>query len=172
MYHWKKETILLKHVKFADNTILIKSGKLFLFSYLEVGEFSTLIYELDLKHKEVKLLENIKHDSNQYRPAGNFYVKGNKLYRPVQYNINSYGERIILKEVLSVTPYVEKTVKEIRADEYGRQWNGMSTHTYAQMGDLTVVDVLDAVDLPVYKRVVLVRKVRNVLFKIKYKLIG
>ena len=48
----------------------------------------------------------------------------------------------------------------------------MSTHTYAKMDDLTAVDVLDEVDLPIYKRIVLIRKVRNVLFKLKYKLIG
>lgn len=172
LFHWKKDAILLKHVRFADNTVLNRNGKLLLFSYWEIGEFSTHVYELNLKLKKVRLIEKVKHDSNQFRPGGFFYEEGNKLYRPVQYNVNSYGERIIIKEVLSVTPFVEKTVKEIIADEYGNQWKGMSTHTYAKMNDLTAVDVLDEVDLPIYKRLVLIRKVRNVLFKLKYKLIG
>lgn len=172
LYHWKKDAVLMKHVKYADNTILKKDGKLFLFSYLEIGEFCTFVYELDIKLKKVRLIEKVKHDSNQFRPAGHFYIEGHYLYRPVQYNVNSYGERIIIKEVSSIIPYVEKTVKEIVAGEYGDHWKGMSTHTYAHMDNLTVVDVLDEVDLPLYKRIVLVRKIRNVLFKVKYKLIG
>lgn len=170
LLQWNKVKNILEHVKYADTTVFVDGEKVYLFAYEEGKEFRTHIYLLDMFDFTATKLEEIIHEQNIYRPAGKFFHKNGILYRPVQYNINKYGEKILINKIISIQPFKETLCKEITATEYSKDLFGCNTHTISFAGDVCAVDYLCPANLPLYERLTIIRKIRNCLYKIKYRL--
>lgn len=167
---WSKCTDLLTHVRYADTTVYVKDEKVYLFSYEEGKHYKTHIFLLNMLDFSIEKIEEIDHDKNIYRPAGKFFTCEEKLYRPVQYNVNNYGEKILINKIISLQPFREEYCREIKAEDFREELIGLNTHTYSVLGEMESADYLCPVDLPFFEKFVIIRKVRNMFFKIRFKL--
>lgn len=170
LYTWKKHGILLHKVRYADSTVLLADGGVYLFSYeYSAGKYISHIFELEPDTLKVAEIEHIVHDCNIGRPAGNFILEpGGEIFRPTQNNIRRYGESMFVNQVTSIRPFVESKVWEILPESLS---GGVTnTHTLAYDDDLVVVDVLRQVAIPFLYRMIYVRKVRNGIYKMLYKI--
>ena len=75
------------------------------------------------------------------RPAGNIFVKENRIYRPSQNCAERYGYSMSIQEilVLNENDYEEKNIDSILPN-----WSKdiLCTHTLNHMDGLTVIDAL------------------------------
>ncbi|MCM1326106.1 MAG: hypothetical protein NC094_09685 [Bacteroidales bacterium] len=170
LYTWKKHGILLNKVRYADSTILLINGEVYLFSYEDTaGEYISHIYGLIPDTLEITEIENIKHDHNIKRPAGNFILQPDgKIFRPTQNNIKSYGESMFVNQVTSIKPYIESEVREILPKSLC--WGGTKTHTLGYCDNLVVIDMGKQTEIPFFYRMVYIRKIRNGIYKLLYKM--
>jgi hypothetical protein len=74
------------------------------------------------------------------RPAGAVFRIGEKIYRPGQNCLGTYGRSIVINEILELTPdiYKEKKIAEIKADDFPVYKQG--THTLNFGTDWAVFD--------------------------------
>ncbi len=173
MGRWVRKKILLRGVKYSDSTVLCcgEDDNCYIFCYLEDGgRYETDVYRLNLERFSVEKSFTVHHKENGFRPAGNFfYSKEGKTFRPLQYNVETYGEYIRIYEMDSFRPFSEHLVREVRiSDLTGIAWEGACrTHTLGCEGQVTVVDFLVEKDAPIQKAFFLIRRMRNLYYKIK-----
>lgn len=170
IFSWKKEKELLKGVKLVDSTVYIKE-KAYIISYSEKEPWMTYVFEFNLDKMCVTELERVSTSENICRPAGYLFMENAALFRPVQNNISSYGESIIINEISSIVPFREEKVTEIQPSQLDNDKNRYSnTHTISKNGRVEVFDVKEKEQVSLRYRNVLIRKVRNKLYEIRYKL--
>ncbi|MCM1101475.1 MAG: hypothetical protein NC079_08235 [Clostridium sp.] len=171
LYTWKRHGRLLNKVKYADSTILLVGREVYLFSYEDNGgKYITHIFELNPDTLQVTEIENIVHDRNDKRPAGNFVLQPTgQIFRPVQNNIRSYGESMLVNRVTSIKPFTESKVYEICPESLGFDEPKTKTHTLAYDNDLVVVDINRQTTVPFFYRMVYIRKIRNRMYKLLCK---
>ena len=172
IYTWKKICVLKKNIRLADSTILIKNKKIYIFSYEESKNFITHIYELDINNRKINEIQTIVNEFNNKRPAGKFFEKDGNLYRPVQKNINKYGESILINQINSINPFIEENVDELTATQLTSGKYTENTHTLSIDDELEIIDTIDNVELSFVYRNIYIRKIRNLIYKIKYKIIS
>jgi hypothetical protein len=138
---------LMDNINAVDNTLLFHNDKWWLFTGVSENEGSSpevelfIFYSDDLftNRWQAHLLNPLKSDAKDARPAGKIFYKDGKLFRPSQDCSKFYGYGIDLNEivVLSENEYKEKTVASIRPD-----WDKkiLATHTYGTEGNLKVID--------------------------------
>ncbi len=166
MYSWKKKGNLLEGIYLADNTIHIMDEKIFCFSYEEGNSNRTHIYLIDLERCSAKEIECIDHIENNKRPGGNFFYKGEKLFRPVQNNLKCYGESLIIYEIKSIVPFIEEYSYEIKPSSLcDKNHKYIKTHTLYSDKCFQVVDVFEEVDIPIICRLFVIRRIRNVYYR-------
>ncbi len=147
-HRWRFKQSLMKNVAAVDTTLIRHAGKWWMFTALAEVEAAAPNVELFLFHADDLLGEWTPHPRNpiisdvkRARPAGSFFLRDGKLFRPSQDCSHAYGYGFDLNEVetLTETDYREKRVTSIRPD-----WdrNILGAHTYAHCGDLTVIDAL------------------------------
>lgn len=99
-YKWEKVKTLLFGEDYADSTFFDFENKKYLINYQKKeGKFSLNLYEFCLNKFELIQVDSIITKNDNIRPAGNFFYKNNKIYRPSQKNDLCYGEAIIINEV-------------------------------------------------------------------------
>jgi hypothetical protein len=113
----------------------------------ETGSSNGLLDELHLFYSDdLFTTEWVSHpcnpiitDVSSARPAGNIFMKDNKLYRPSQDCAGMYGRAININQIttLSETEYSETLVTKILPDK-GKGIIG--THTFNFSDSLTLVD--------------------------------
>jgi hypothetical protein len=146
-YKWAYKQCLMKNVSAVDTTLIRYANKWWLFTAMSENEDSAPNIELFLFFRE-QLLEGewqahpqnpIISDVKCARPAGSLFVKNGKLFRPSQDCSKVYGYGFDLNEitVLSEKYYCEKKTLSVRP-EWDNNISG--THTYANKGNLTVID--------------------------------
>lgn len=170
IYNWKKMATLKNHVRLADTTVFVLNKTVYLISYEEEKEYITHIYMLNMSNYEVNEIEKIKNSSNNKRPAGKFFYYNQKLYRPVQNNIKKYGESVIINEIKSLRPFREITVKELTAAFFDNKFKKSNVHTLSFDDDIVVIDILEETKLPFYYNFIFIRKIRNLVFKLRLNL--
>jgi hypothetical protein len=86
-------------------------------------------------------LNPIVSDVKRTRAAGSIFVKDGMVFRPSQDCSKMYGYGFDLNEIvaLSEKEYYERTVISVRPDQFSKV---IATHTYANQGNLTVIDAL------------------------------
>ena len=142
---WERQATLLSGLELADVTITRHDGRYYLFgaSYDGKGGYSDT---LAIYHAEDLLGPWLPHASNPVlidrssaRPAGNFVVIGQSLWRPVQDCTSGYGGALGLAEVteLSPTSFSQVVRHSIRP---GSSWPGRKLHTLNRCGSLEVID--------------------------------
>lgn len=147
-YEWKKIATLANNINAADTTVFVQDNKYYIFIYEQNYNPDKLsIAHLNL---ETFKLENICSVMEYYtrvgRPAGNIFVEGDKYYRPVQYGINEYGEKIFVYrfafDVIN-KKYKEEKVKELSLADFDEKLEKQGfkcCHTYNSVGDFEVID--------------------------------
>lgn len=150
LYKWNnKDEIfdfqqVLLNVAGVDTSIVNYHGYWWLFCGLknELPNEKLHIYysnELTGEYKS-HLLNPVKVDPAGSRPAGQFIVKNDVLYRPAQHSVNWYGEKIDWFKVNELTPttFSEEYAGEIAPQ---KQWeHNMGVHTFSQTSKLLVID--------------------------------
>ena len=111
---WQKEKDILAE-KAIDATIL-KHNNLYWLFYMK-GAYELHINYSDNLHGEWQPHPKnpVKTGLESARPAGNFFTKNNKLYRPAQNCSKTYGGSIVINHItkLTVKDFEEEQVKEI-----------------------------------------------------------
>lgn len=163
---WEIVTTLLDGIMAVDTTVFRMNNKYFVFIYEPDGNKNTLsIAELDLDKGILGRKEIVKvYESKTGRPAGNVVYAGGKMYRPTQYGVNYYGEKVIFKEFTFDTDsfqYEETDVYELEPRNImipGLK-NIYGIHTYNASSKFEVLDCY-------YERVFLTRPVMLLLKKL------
>jgi hypothetical protein len=146
---WKFKMSLMRDVKAVDTTLFFYGGKWWLFTGLaeNVGAFPEV--ELFLFYSDDLFTTRwISHPLNPVisgvasaRPAGRLFIKNGKIFRPSQDCSKSYGYGFNINEItcLNEQEYQEKKVAAVKP-----HWDPklIATHTYTQVGELTVIDGL------------------------------
>jgi len=147
-HNWKFKQSLMENVSAVDTTLIHYANKWWLFTALAENEAAAPNFELFLFYSDdifggkwVPHPQNpIVSDVKSARPAGSIFVKDGKLFRVSQdcSKIYGYGFDLNEVEVLSETEYREKRTLSIRPN-----WDKkiLATHTFANCGNLTVIDV-------------------------------
>jgi hypothetical protein len=147
-YKWNFKQHLMNNVSAVDTTLIHYCGKWWLFTAMAENEAAApyvelfLFYTDDLFSGEWKAhLQNpIISDVKSARPAGSLFLKDGRLFRPSQDCSKAYGYGFDLNEImiLTETEYREKKISSTRPN-----WDKsiLATHTFANCGNLTVIDV-------------------------------
>jgi hypothetical protein len=82
----------------------------------------------------------VKTDDSSSRPAGTPFTHEGRLYRPAQDCSSGYGLRVVLNEIVRLTPteFDEHVVTTVAPDASGPYPDGL--HTISTAGDWTVID--------------------------------
>ena len=146
---WRLKITLMKGVKAVDTILFHSQGKWWLFTAIaeqaaaapQVELFLFYSDELFTDRWQAHPMNPIVSDVKRARAAGGIFVKDGMLFRPSQNCSDIYGYGFDLNEiiVLSETEYYESTVTSVRPDGCKRI---IAMHTYANRGDLTVMDFL------------------------------
>jgi hypothetical protein len=102
----------------------------------------------------------VKVDIRSARPAGTPFVQGGALYRPAQDCSRTYGGRVIINRVLTLTPleFREEAFVAVDPDRAGPYPGGL--HTLSQVGSVTLIDGKRVVFVPAEFRRVLFKKLK------------
>ncbi len=141
---WKKAASLVRDFPGVDTTVFQYEGRWWLTcSDGEAGPYDKLYAwyaESILGPWEPHGSNPVKRDIGSSRPAGTpFFYKGD-LYRPAQDCSTTYGRRVALNRVISLTParFEEEPVAFI--EPYGKGPYPHGLHTVASVGKITIVD--------------------------------
>jgi hypothetical protein len=146
---WKFKITLMKDVDAVDTTLFYLRGKWWLFTAIseeaaavpQVELFLFYSNELFTDQWYAHPLNPIVSDVKRTRAAGSIFVKDGMVFRPSQDCSKMYGYGFDLNEIvaLSEKEYYERTVISVRPDQFSKV---IATHTYANQGNLTVIDAL------------------------------
>lgn len=169
--NWQLEKNLIENIECVDTTVFQYKSKMYLITYIQGNmEYITKVYLLDMDKLELNEVYSVNKKENVYRPAGKIFERDGAFFRPVQYNINSYGEKIRLMEI---NPDKNDWIGNVK-DEYTIQTFGLcdmsKTHTYNKIQDVCVVDALHEYTTVLTPFYILRRKCHNFRFKIKNSL--
>lgn len=141
---WEKVATIISDFDAADPTVIRHEGLYWLFCTSEKNGSSINLYiwySTDLFGEWKPHPKNpVKTDIRSARPAGTPFVYNGQLYRPAQDSSGTYGGRITINKVTTLTPtdFKEEVVKTI--DPYRHSPYPDGIHTISVMGDKTIID--------------------------------
>lgn len=139
---WRKEGVLLQ-ADAVDSSMVQYDGRWWLFYGLRSTRGAELFvsYADDprgpwLPHAK----QPVKKDAASSRSGGTPFVHMGKLYRPAQDCSQGYGRRLVINEVLALSPteFEEKVVAAVEADKNSPYPHGR--HTLSAFGEITLID--------------------------------
>jgi len=146
-YKWNFKQCLMENISAVDTTLVYHAHKWWLFTAIAENAAAMpnaelfLFYSDDLfsgkwvAHPKNPIISDVKIA----RPAGSFFTEDGKLFRPSQDCSKTYGYGFDLNEIeiLSETDYHERKILSARPN-----WDKkiLATHTFANCGNLTVID--------------------------------
>lgn len=103
----------------------------------------------------------VKVDVRSARPAGTPFVQDGVLYRPAQDCSRTYGGRVIINRVRTLTPtaFREEAFIPVEPDRAGPYPSGL--HTLSQIGNATLIDGKRVLFIPAEFRRVLFKKLSS-----------
>ncbi len=138
-----EEKMLLDKVEAVDPTLFLYEGTWWLF--FTIKKYSTthlyVYYSKDLKGTYEPHRRNpVKIDICSARPAGTPFISGGILYRPAQDCSVTYGGRVVINQVLTLTKdeFKEKVVRIIDSVPGSPFDDGL--HTISSVGNYTLID--------------------------------
>jgi hypothetical protein len=145
-HRWRKLATLIENRAIVDATLFRHADYWWLAGAAD-GDLATVGSDLHLWFAPGPLGPWTAHPSNPVktdvrsaRPAGTPFVVDGVLYRPSQDSSTTYGARIVLNRVESLTPtsFREQPVAFVEPDAAGPYPDGL--HTICAVGDITVID--------------------------------
>jgi hypothetical protein len=144
-HRWTKEATVIADVQLSDATLVCHGGQLWMFACERAssGSYSdtlSLFTAPELKGPwRPHVLNPVLINQREARPAGGFFARDGKLWRPVQDCHRGYGTGIGLAEVtrLDETGY-EQAVRAVLSP--GSDWSGRRLHTLTRYGALECID--------------------------------
>jgi hypothetical protein len=140
-FHFKKVLIDIAGV---DVSVVNFEGRWWLFCGLKNNSPNEKLFiyysdELTGTYK-AHTLNPVKTNPAGSRPAGQFIIKNDVLYRPAQHSVNWYGEKIDWFKISKLTPssFVEELVGEISPQQSWTHNKGL--HTFSKSSEIMVVD--------------------------------
>ncbi len=105
----------------------------------------------------------VKTDIRSSRPAGNFFIENNILYRPSQDCSMTYGGRIAINKItkLTTSEFEEETIGHINPVQNCFYSKGV--HTISSVGNYTVIDAKRFIFVWAAFCYQLMRKVKKIL---------
>ncbi|QFT90336.1 hypothetical protein FIU87_16980 [Bacillus sp. THAF10] len=144
---WKKCKTILKDFAAVDSTIIKHKGRYWLFCTKANTAPGSDNYELHIFYAN-KLFDNwlphhanpVKMDIRSSRPAGTPFIKDGVLYRPAQDCSKTYGGRIVINRIITLTPenFQEESVAYVEPRKDSIYPDGV--HTISSIGDVTIFD--------------------------------
>jgi hypothetical protein len=147
-YRWEFVMNLMENTSTADATLFYYNNKWWLFCCVDdSGLHEGLLDELHLFYSDTLFSKNwkshpgnpISSDTRTARPAGEIFIRDNKIYRPSQDCSGIYGRGMNLNEIvkLSETEYEEVVVKKVFPQDDSAF---MGTHTFNASDAIKVID--------------------------------
>lgn len=166
--NWEFEKEILKDIQCVDTTVFEYRSIIYLITYIEKNpNYITKVYTLDMNKLDVNEVYSISKNENTCRPAGKIIEKGGTFFRPVQYNINTYGEKIRLLEINPAkNDWMGRVKCECTVNSFGVN-DMLKTHTYSQVQEISAIDALHEYVTLLSPYYVLRRKCHNFYYKIK-----
>jgi hypothetical protein len=140
---WEKEAVLLDGVPALDPSIVQFKNRWWLFYAIQSGNsldlyiaYADSIYGPWRPHAK----QPVKSDSASTRPGGTPFIHEGRLYRPAQDCSKVYGGRVVINEVVVLSPveFEEKVASVVEPDRNGPYPDGL--HTLSAMGNKTLID--------------------------------
>jgi hypothetical protein len=142
---WTKVATLLSGIEMSDATLVRHNGRLWMFAATRDGQGS---YSDTLSLFSAPKLTGpwtphpanpVLVDQRAARPAGGFFVRDDRLWRPVQDCERGYGTGIGLAEVVRLNEAAfEQRVHTVLRTPAG--WTGRRLHTLTRYGQLECID--------------------------------
>ena len=146
-YKWEFKKRLIDNIAAVDTTILFYKEKYWLFANVVKNEGASSLDELFLYSSNTLISDNwvshpcnpIVSDVRKSRPAGNFFLYKENLFRPSQNCSKNYGYGMKINRVLKLT---ETEYEEIVVNSIYPNWDEklFATHTFSYCEKLTVID--------------------------------
>jgi hypothetical protein len=140
---WTLECEIMSGTEVLDPTIYKFGGNWWMFHTRRLTSNS----ELYISYSDSLFGDWQEHDQNPVkidpqsaRPAGEFVMSGDELYRPSQYCETEYGEKIVINKIASLTEteFSEEKYCEIETSDTGLYPNGC--HTLASEQNVVCID--------------------------------
>lgn len=159
-----KKTIIEKE-PLLDSTILFHNNKYWLFSTKRGSKSNSDLY---IYHSNKWDGDYVAHKGNPVktslsgsRPAGNFIVHNNSIYRPTQNSAEYYGKSILLQKILHLDEEkFEETVETELTLQKNNKFN-FGIHTINITNDVIVVDGLRKIFSPFTQIKIFLNKALN-----------
>ncbi len=163
---WVKVGNLLENIPIVDATLFRHEGTWWLAGSEPTAKGTTC--ELHLWHAPAIIgpwrphaANPVKMDIRSARPGGTPFYENGELYRPAQDCSRTYGGRVIINRVVTLTPtaFHETHAASVEPDPKGAYPAGL--HTLSQVGGITLIDGKRVVFSPAEFRRVLVHFLRS-----------
>jgi hypothetical protein len=173
---WIKLATLIGNASIVDAT-LFRHERLWWLAGASDGGVATVGADLHLWYSSEITGPWIPHPDNPVktdvcsaRPAGTPFVSGGALYRPAQDSSKTYGSRVVINRVstLTTTAFREEPVAFVEPDGKGPYPDGL--HTLSAVGGMTLVDGKRLELAPAEFRRVIGRMLRRRLRKVANRL--
>lgn len=140
--HKLDEPICILNDAVADSTILKnEDGYILIATKSENSQENAYLYNSQDLFGVYKIVSEdpVQKKRSCSRPAGNWIHLSERIYRPTQDCVNSYGGAINLMKVESMNPFCEKEVLSIKPTDY-KYSLGIHTINFSKDSNLAVVD--------------------------------
>lgn len=132
-FQWEREKVLVEGDSYADSCMIHHDGTWYLFTTAWYGRKSGLrifVSEDFLGDYTEHPLSPVTDDIALSRCGGSVFQYGGKLFRPVQYCKNYYGENLNMYEITKLSPskYEEHFVKQMI--DKRQRWNPLGGHHF------------------------------------------
>lgn len=131
---------MLENVRLSEPTVFRYEGRWWLFGTIDALRLCAWYADSLMGPWQVHANNPVKIDIGAARPAGTPFIVDGILYRPAQDCAETYGGRIVLNRVTTLTPtkFQEERVRVIEPDRKGLYPAGL--HTLAAAGPVTLLD--------------------------------
>jgi hypothetical protein len=173
---WSKIATLIDDAPIVDATLFRHGGLWWLAGAsdpegAQVGADLHLWYANEVTGPWISHPDNpVKTDVCSARPAGTPFVSAGVLYRPAQDSSLTYGSRVVINRVITLTPtaFREEPAAFVAPDVSGPYPDGL--HTLSAVGAITLIDGKRLQLAPAeFRRVIgrmLVRRLRKVAYRL------
>lgn len=140
----ESKNLLISETKIVDPTIIKYNNLYWLFCTIkdDLPDLKLHIYYSETINGKWEKHKNnpVKTDISSARPGGTPFLLNGKLIRPGQDSSYSYGDRIVLNEIIKLSPheYLEQQIGFIDPPKFSRYNCGL--HTFSSAGNYTLID--------------------------------